>query len=126
MSGHEETIVIGKLSKDPELKYTAAGLAVTRFSIPVDRKVGQERKTVWWNVLTYDKIAEGAHKNLHKGSLVRVSGVLGVDKETMNPEIYEKDGVHKSSLKLVAHSLAYLDNFGNAEKPDATQDEIPF
>lgn len=130
MSGHETTAITGKLSRDPEMKYTAAGLAVTNFSIPVDRKVGEERKTAWWNINVYGKAAESAKTNLHKGSVVRVEGLINLDKETMCPAVYEKDGVHKSSLKLNANVLSYIDNFGNVEKTEkvdaATQDEIPF
>lgn len=130
MSGHETTIITGKLSRDPEMKYTAAGMAVTNFSIPVDRKIGEERKPAWWNISTYGKIAESANANLHKGSVVRVEGLIAVDKETMSPSVYEKDGVHRSSLRLNANVLTYLDNFGSSEKEEkpnaAVQDEIPF
>jgi single-strand DNA-binding protein len=131
MSGHETIIITGKLSKDPEMKYTAAGLAVTRFSIPTDRKVGEERKTVWWNISAFGKAAESAGKNLHKGSVVRVEGVVGVDKETMTPRVYEKDGSWRSVCELSANVLTFLDNFGATEdkKEDAsgaTQGEFPF
>jgi len=130
MSGHETTIVTGKLSRDPEMKYTASGLAATNLSIPIDRKVGEERKTVWWNITTYGKTAESAKINLRKGSLIRAEGLFSVDKETMCPAVFEKDGVHRSSLRLIANVLTYLDNFGGSEKADkpsdAIQDEIPF
>lgn len=130
MSGHETTVVTGKLSRDPEMKYSASGVAVTNFSIPVDRKVGEERKTVWWNISVFGKTAESAKKNLHKGSVVRAEGTVAVDKDTMTPAVYEKDGVHRTSMRLNANTLAYLENFGNTENPNgapaAEQEEIPF
>lgn len=131
MSGHESLIVIGKLSRDPELKYNAAGTAVARFSIPVDRKVGEERKTVWWNITTFNKTAESVGQNLHKGSLVRAEGVLGVDKDSMTPRLYEKDGSSHSVCEMIANQLTYLDNFGAGKKEESgearsTQAEFPF
>lgn len=130
MSSHESVVIVGKLSRDPELKYSASGKAVAKFSIPVDRRSGGERKTVWWNVVSFEKTAESVKENLHKGSVVRVEGVVGVDADTMNPRVYEQNGAHKSVLELIANRVDYIDNFGGGEKkadaPVATQDEIPF
>lgn len=132
MSGNESIVVVGKLSRDPELKFAASGTAVCKLSIPTDRKVGEERKTVWWNVTVFGKAAESAGQNLRKGSVVKVEGVLGVDKETMCPRVFTSgaDQTPRSVCELVASQLVYIDNFGGGEKkekPDAaTQDEFPF
>ncbi len=131
MSGHASIVVVGKLSRDPETKYTSSGMAVTKFSLPVDRKVGEERKTEWWNVTTFDKVAVHAGENLHKGSVVRVEGVFGVDRETMCPRVFEKDGVHRSSLDLIANAVTFIDNFGKSQDKGqahdgSAQEEFPF
>ncbi len=129
MSGHEETVLIGKLSRDPELKYTQAGKPVVRLSLPIDRKVGEEYKTAWWNITLFGERAENVAQMAHKGTLVRVSGQQELDPKTMTPALYEKDGETKSSLKLIAYNLTYLDNFGkkdDAKKSEDTQEALPF
>lgn len=130
MSGHESHIIVGKLSRDPELKYSSNGTPVARFSIPVDRRVGEERKTAWWNIVVFGKIAESAKQNLRKGSIVRAEGVVSVDSETMCPRVFESSGSYRSSLEMIANSLTYIDNFGGGEKKaegsDARQETLPF
>lgn len=127
MSGHETVVITGKLSRDPETKFSASGTQVTKFSIPVDRKVGDERKPVWWNIVTLGKLAESAHKNLHKGSIVRVEGLMSVDSDTMCPRVFEHEGQHRAKAEMVVNVMTFIDNFGGGEaKPAAEQDELPF
>ncbi len=130
MSGDAKITLVGTLARDPETKYTASGMAVTKFSIPVDRNVGGEKKTEWWNVACFDKLAISAGENLHKGSVIKAEGVFGIDRETMCPRVFEKDGVHRSALDLTANSLTFLSNFGKTEGKEkssgSSQEELPF
>ena len=102
---HKLTIV-GNLGKDPEMKYTTDGKAVTTFSVAASNR---KDETVWFRVSTWDKQAETCNQYLHKGSKVLVEGVLKADAQG-NPRTYErKDGLGwAASFEVVASSVKFL------------------
>jgi single-strand DNA-binding protein len=74
-------ILVGRLGKDPEIKYTASGMALAKFSVATDevRKDAQgnrQESTEWHNIVFWGKQAEIAGEYLKKGSLVYVEGKL--------------------------------------------------
>ena len=77
-----KVILIGRLGKDPELKYTASGTPFCRFSIATDDvwndKTSGERqeKTEWHNIVVWDRLAEICNQYLTKGRLVYIEGSL--------------------------------------------------
>lgn len=107
MSSLNQCNFIGNLGKDPEIRYTPEGSAVTSFSIACseswkDKKTGQKvDKTEWVNVVAFGKLAEIMAEYLKKGSKVFVSGKFQTDK-------YEKDGVTKYSTKINARDMVML------------------
>ena len=114
---HKLTIV-GNLGKDPEMKYTTDGKAVTTFSVAASNR---KDETTWFRVSTWDKQAETCNQYLHKGSKVLVEGTLRAD-GAGNPRVYErKDGLGwAASFEVVASSVKFLSG------KDEPADEVPF
>ena len=111
---HRITIV-GNLGRDPEMKYTTDGKAVTTFSVAASNR---KDETVWFRVSTWDKQAETCNQYLHKGSKVLVEGAL-------KPEInvyQRKDGSYAASYDVTADTVRFLS--GKDEQP--ANDEVPF
>ena len=74
-------VLIGRLTRDPELTYTQSGSAVCRFSIAVNRTSGtrgenQEESTSFFNIVAWNKTAEICKEYLNKGKQVAVDGRL--------------------------------------------------
>ena len=114
---HKLTIV-GNLGKDPEMKYTTDGKAVTTFSVAASNR---KDETVWFRVSTWDKQAETCNQYLHKGSKVLVEGALKADAQG-NPRTYERKdgGGWAASFEVVASSVRFLSG------KDESADEVPF
>ena len=115
---HKLTIV-GNLGKDPEMKYTTDGKAVTTFSVAASNR---KDETVWFRVSTWDKQAETCNQYLHKGSKVLVEGALKADAQG-NPRTYErKDGTWGSSFEVTASAVKFL----SGKDEPAVNDDVPF
>lgn len=75
-----KVILIGRLTKDVELRYTQTNnTAVASFSLAVNRKFvkpGEERQADFFNIIAWNKLAENISKNLFKGNQVAISGRL--------------------------------------------------
>ncbi|SED13815.1 single-strand DNA-binding protein [Paenibacillus sp. GP183] len=75
-------ILIGRLTKDPELRYTPAGVAVTQFTLAVDRPFtssqSKEREADFINIVTWRQLAETCANYLRKGRLTAVEGRLQI------------------------------------------------
>ena len=116
---HKLTIV-GNLGKDPEMKYTTDGKAVTTFSVAASNR---KDETVWFRVSAWDKQAETCNQYLHKGSKVLVEGALKADAQG-SPRVFErKDGTWGSSFEVTAENVRFLD--GKADSEPAGLD-VPF
>src|SRR3972149_11971043 len=77
-------IIVGNLGKDPEMRYTPSGQAVTSFSVATSRQYtgqnGQKvKETIWFRVSAWGKQAETCNQYLRKGSKVLVEGRLTPD-----------------------------------------------
>jgi single-strand DNA-binding protein len=88
---------LGRLTKDPEMKYTPAGTAVTNFTLAVNTGYGDKKVTAWVRISSFGKQAEVCNQYLTKGSQIAFSADVSPDKETGNPRIYTgNDGVGRS------------------------------
>lgn len=81
MADLNKVMVIGNLGKDPEMRFTANGSAVTTFSVAANRNYKKpdgewEKETEWFNVVTWNQLAERCSQMLQKGSRVYVEGRL--------------------------------------------------
>ena len=107
-------IVAGNLGKEPEMRYTPSGQAVTSFSVATSRNYtgqnGQQvKETIWFRVSAWGKLAETCHNYLHKGSKVLVEGRLTPDPATGAPRIWtSKDGRQGSSYEVSASTVRFL------------------
>jgi len=125
-------ILIGRLTADPELRYTQQGHAVTSFRIAVDRPFTNqkgERETDFFPIVTWRKLAETCANNLSKGRLVAVEGRL------QNRSYQAQDGTTRWVTEVVADNVRFLD-WPKDDRPDAgaaadpfdgfEEDEVPF
>jgi len=102
-------MLIGHLGRDPELQLTAnQGTPVTKFSLAVSRTytVRGERKeeTEWFNIVTWNKLAETCEKYLHKGSKVYIEGRLTTRKYN------DKEGIQRTIIEVIANEMEMLDS----------------
>ncbi|HBE9639136.1 TPA: single-stranded DNA-binding protein [Clostridioides difficile] len=111
-------ILIGRLTKDPELKYIpGSGTVVSTFTIAVDRdyiKKDGTKETDFIPIEVMGKLAEVCANNLGKGRLVAVEGPIRVNS-------YEKDGEKRTYTKVHANKIKFLDY-----KKDDTEKEYMF
>lgn len=119
-------ILIGRLTADPEAKYTPSGIAVTTFRIAVDRPIsaearaqGQEKQADFIDIVAWRQNAEFAANYLQKGRLVAVEGKLQIR------EYVTQDGQRRKAAEVVVDNLKGLDRAregeGGAEGGDQTQ-----
>ncbi|MDQ0190933.1 single-stranded DNA-binding protein [Alicyclobacillus cycloheptanicus] len=99
-------ILIGRLTQDPELRYTNSGTAVASFSLAVDRarpNQAGERETDFINIVVWQKQAELCAQYLHKGRLAAVDGRLQI-------RSYEnREGQKVRVAEVVAETVRFLD-----------------
>jgi single-strand DNA-binding protein len=133
-------ILVGNLGKEPEMRYTPSGQAVTSFNVATNRQYvnnnGQQvKETIWFRVSAWGKQAETCNQYLHKGSKVLVEGRLTADQATGGPRVYARqDGTYGSSFEVSASMVRFLSPKGEGEgmgggdesPVSAGEDEIPF
>ena len=90
--------VIGNLTRDPELRFSAAGTAILNFSVAVNRKRGDEEETSFFDVSCFGSLAENASECLTKGMRAVVTGRL-------EQQSWEKDGERKTKVAIVADDI---------------------
>ena len=105
-------IVIGNVGRDPEMRYTPQGTAVTSFTVAVNRNrpardgMEQQEQTDWFRVTAWNKLAEICNQYLTKGTLVYLEGRVELDEWTGN------DNQHHARLGLVANDMRMLSGRG--------------
>ena len=103
--------LIGRLTRDPELRYTGSNIATTRFTLAVNRPFQSqngEQGTDFINVVVWRKQAENVKKYCTKGSLVAVEGRIQTGS-------YEKDGQRVYTTDVVADSVQFLESKAQSE-----------
>jgi len=106
-----KVFLIGRLTRDPELRYTESNMPICRFSIAVNRTFSNqngEREADFINISVFGKQAENVKNYVKKGSQVAIDGRIQTSS-------YEKDGVRRYSTDVVANNVQFLDsrNSGN-------------
>jgi single-strand DNA-binding protein len=137
MSSWHQTIVIGNLGRDPELRYTQSGMAVCGFSVAVteswtDNQTNERReKTTWYSVSAWGKLGEICQQYLVKGRLVMITGTVEARAYTNNA------GEPAASLDLRARDVRFLggreqgqgqgqSNYNDFTPPPDNMGDIPF
>ena len=107
-------IIVGNLGKDPEMRYTPSGQAVTNFSVATNRQYagsdGQTvKETIWFRVSTWGKLAETCNQYLKKGRQVLIEGRLVPDNGTGGPRLWTRqDGTAAASFEVSATTVRFL------------------
>ena len=98
--------LIGRLTKDPEVRYTQNGTAIARFNIAIDRPPKQDgtKETDFPSILAFGKTAENCEKYLHKGSKVAVEGRIQTGSYT------NKDGNKVYTTDVAVARVEFLDS----------------
>lgn len=113
-------VLVGRLTKDPELKYTQSGIAVCRFTLAVNRpfKNGDgDQEVDFINCVAWRKQAENTANFLRKGSLTGIDGRI----QTSNFE--GQDGKRVFMTEVVADSVQFLEPRNRSEQPNSSRQE---
>ena len=94
-----QVVLVGNLGRDPEVRYSASGMAITTFSMCF--KSGKDKEG-WVNVVLFNKLAEFAGERLHKGARIGVIGVLDENKWE------DKQGNTKRNLQIIGNNIEYI------------------
>jgi single-strand DNA-binding protein len=115
--GLNKVQIIGNLGRDPELRYTSTGKAISNFTVAVGR-VGRDQagnrteETEWFRVVAWDKLAETCNEYLKKGMKVYIEGRLQTRKYT------DREGAERTAVEVVANEMMMLDSRG--QRPEGT------
>ena len=114
--------LIGRLGRDPDMRYTPEGHVVTKFSVATDRptKPGAEPETDWHQVVCWGPVAEFAGQYLGKGRLVYIAGRITYRSWD------GKDGQKRYATEIVASEVIALDRRPESSTTEAASDEPVF
>ena len=136
---YQKIIVAGNLGRDPEMRYTPSGQAVTNFSMATNRQYtasdGQlVKETTWFRISAWGRLAETCNQYLRRGSKVLVEGRLNADPQSGGPRVYTRqDGTTGASFEITAETVRFLSTRQEDEAFQSTapagqieEDDIPF
>ena len=110
-----KVLLIGNLTREPELSSTASGVAMCRIGIAVNRNYTNSegnRETDFFNITAWRNLAERCGKYLHKGSKVGIVGNLQM-------RSYEVNGEKRNTIDIIADDIELLSPKGSVEGADA-------
>ncbi len=130
--------LIGRVGKDPDMRSTPNGLAITNLTVATSEKFGKgedkKEKTEWFNVTLFDKVAQIANNYVKKGNRIYIEG-------RVQTETWEKDGVKHFKTVVIGQNIILLESKPTAHEPSPQEmkrepmddhhaadvsDEIPF
>lgn len=113
-----KVMLIGRITRDPELRYTSSNIPSVRFTLAVNRPFENqngERETDFINIVVWRKQAENVKKYVSKGSLVAVEGRIQTGS-------YEKDGQRVYTTDVVADNVQFLES--KSQSQNRMQDDV--
>ncbi len=129
MRGLNKVLIIGRLGRDPEMRYTPSGKPVTTFSVATSRNwttsEGERRiETEWFNIVAWGNLAEICKQYLTKGQLVYIEGRL----QTRHWD--DNEGVKHTSVEIVANEMIMLSERRDSDESSGESipedEEFPF
>ncbi len=142
---YQTIIIAGNVGKDPEMRYTPSGQAVTSFSVAVNESYtnnnGEKvKKTIWFRITAWGKQAEICNQYVKKGQMILVEGRMTGDQNTGGPRVWTgQDGQPRASFEISANIVRFLSSRHDSDGGDggshapmdagemsAPADEIPF
>ena len=116
-----KVVLIGRLTRDPELRYTSSNIPSARFSLAVDRPFTSqsgERETDFINIVVWRKQAENVKNYLSQGSQVAIDGRI-------QTRSYDgEDGKKRYVTEVIADNVQFLDSKGSRETFNNSENEI--
>lgn len=111
-------VLIGRLTRDAEMKYTNSGTAISNFSLAVDKsyKKGEQKEVNFFDIVLWGKVAESLNQYLTKGKQIAVQGEL--DQQRWQ----SSEGQNRSKIIINAKNVQLL----GGQKQNNFEDEIPF
>lgn len=111
-----QVILMGRLTRDPELRTTPNGKSVCSFSLAVDRAFSQDDSADFFDVTAWEKLGELVNQYLSKGRRCLVQGRL-------TQRSWEQDGQKRSKVEVVATDVTFLDGpTGSSQGGDSNSD----
>ncbi|MBI3398294.1 MAG: single-stranded DNA-binding protein [Deltaproteobacteria bacterium] len=139
MAGVNKAILVGRLGKNPEIKYTANGTAIANFTIATsenfkDKEGQKQERTEWHRIVAFGKLAEICGEYLVKGKQIYIEGRI----QTRSWD--DKNGNKKYMTEIVANTMQMLgksddtakggteppSDVGNAPEPSVIEEDVPF
>jgi single-strand DNA-binding protein len=120
---YQTIIIVGNVGRDPEMRYTPAGQAVTSFSVATNRQYTNNngesvKETIWFRVSAWGKTGETCNQYLKKGSKVLVEGRLTADPATGGPRVWTgQDGSPRASFEVSAQTVRFLSSRSEMAEP---------
>jgi len=127
--GLNKVMIIGRLGRDPEMRYTPSGRPVTNFSVATSRSWntsdGERRtETEWFNIVAWGSLAEICNQYLVKGQQVYIEGRL------QSRSWEDAEGKRHTSVEIIANEMIMLGERRSADEDDLDsqpdEDEFPF
>ena len=122
MADVNHVVLIGRLTRDAELKYTNTGFAVSKLSIAVNRRkksdAGWTEEVSYFDVVLWGKVAEALNQYLIKGKQIAVDGELRQNR-------WEQDGQNRSKVEISANNIQLLGGGGGGKGPSQAGGGMP-
>ena len=112
-------IMLGRITKDPELKYTEKQIPVAIFTIAINRPMQEEKRTDFITIKTFNKLAENIHKYCKKGSQISVEGTI------QNNNYIDKDGNKRYEYSFIGQRAEFLSKPTNDSQKEETSQNKP-
>ena len=114
---YNRIILVGRLTRDPELRATPDGVSVVRFTLAVDRgmRAGEERQTDFFDIVAFRQLADNVANYVTKGRLVLVEGKLQTRSYT------DREGNRRKAYEVIADTVRFLERIREGE-PEADAD----
>lgn len=122
MADINHVILVGRLTRDAELKYTNTGFAITNFSLAVNRRMKKDdtwqEEASFFNAVLFGKRAEAIHQYLTKGKQIGIQGELRQNR-------WEQEGQSRSRVEIVVNDIQFLGGRTPAAEPDLPTQGVP-
>ncbi|MBL7176642.1 MAG: single-stranded DNA-binding protein [Desulfobacteraceae bacterium] len=125
MAGVNKVILVGRLGRDPEVRYTPSGVAVANFSMATseewkDKDTGEKKeRTEWHRIVAWRRLGEICGEYLHKGSQIYIEGKL----QTRDWE--DRDGNKRYTTEIVAQNMQMLDSLAKEGRASSEEERYP-
>jgi len=116
MASLNSVFIIGNVGKEAEMRFTPSGKPVTSFSVACNSKYGENESTEWFNIVTWNKLAETCNQYITKGQQVYVEGRL----QTRSWE--SDDGVKHYKTEVIANKVLFLGSKKQADTEDTGEE----